>query len=653
MKRRRPVQAIGLLLTLLTALPVAAGTHYDMTLTLDPLEGGLQGSVVVRPEADGRPALRLAPELTVESVRVDGAAIAYERQGSQLRPGVPFGPRLPLEVIYSGRLAEPPAQNGPLQQAMLIGAEGSFLPDNAGWYPVLSGPIDGYTLDLTVMSGHNGVAPGRLLSEEQDGERYRARFAVEHAIDGIAVFAGPYEIAERRLGEIRLRTYFHAELRPRSAAYLDGVEIYLQRYGAQIGAYPFSAFHVVSSPLPVGLGYPYLTYIGRRVLQLPFILYTSLPHEVLHSWWGNGVFVDYGRGNWAEGLTTYMADYALAGARGPQAQREMRARWLADYAALPSGRDGPLTGFRARTHGAAQVIGYHKAAMLFHMLEKQIGAAAFAEGLREFWRQQKLHTAGWRDLQRAFEQTSGQSLSGFFAQWLQRTGAPQLVLDGAVVEETATGYRVRMKLGQQGQAYDLSVPVRLETEAGATTTTVALPQGSEEIALDSVARPTLLSVDPDFDLFRRLPPGDAPALLREVMLAETVALEVEEGDAAYARAARQLAARLAEGRIRDGADASGPLLRIGRTAWLGERAGGKPPVPTEENGAGTALVRVGRDGDGRLVATIAAHDAAALTALLRPLPHYGSKSYIDFDGSRAVRHGVLQEPPRSTTIYFD
>jgi aminopeptidase N len=77
-----------------------------------------------------------------------------------------------------------------------------------------------------------------------------------------------------------------------------------------IGAYPFSGFSVVASPLPTGFGMPTLTYLGAEVLKLPFIRATSLGHEILHNWWGNGVLVDYASGNWAEGLTTFMADYA-------------------------------------------------------------------------------------------------------------------------------------------------------------------------------------------------------------------------------------------------------------------------------------------------------------------------------------------------------
>jgi hypothetical protein len=84
---------------------------------------------------------------------------------------------------------------------------------------------------------------------------------------------------------------------------------------------------------------PTLTYLGIDVLRLPFIRSTSLGHEVLHNWWGNGVYPDYARGNWSEGLTTFMADYAYREREGGEAATAARLAWLRDYASMPPGDD--------------------------------------------------------------------------------------------------------------------------------------------------------------------------------------------------------------------------------------------------------------------------------------------------------------------------
>ncbi|MDQ2105762.1 M1 family peptidase, partial [Azospirillum sp. C340-1] len=47
-----------------------------------------------------------------------------------------------------------------------------------------------------------------------------------------------------------------------------------------------------------------------------------------------------------------------------------------------------------------------------------------------------------------------------------------------------------------------------------------------------------------------------------------------------------------------------------------------------------------RAGNRRPVLAVAADDAAALQALLRPLPHYGRQSWLVFEGTRAADRGV-------------
>jgi hypothetical protein len=46
------------------------------------------------------------------------------------------------------------------------------------------------------------------------------------------------------------------------------------------------------------------------------------------------------------------------------------------------------------------------------------------------------------------------------------------------------------------------------------------------------------------------------------------------------------------------------------------------------------------------IAVIAAKDASALAALIRPLPHYGRASYLAFDGAKAVERGVWPSQPQ-------
>ncbi|KAA0682338.1 M1 family metallopeptidase [Roseomonas genomospecies 6] len=644
------------LLGILAAVPGwAAGLHHDLTVTLDPAARRLEVEDRLRLPA-GSHRLRLAPGLAVEEALLDGKPVAV--RGNALPVTVREGGG-ELRLRYAGML--PPLT--PESRGGGGGAEGAYLPAGSGWLPMPeSGRPPSWRLTVRVPAPFVAVATGRLLEETRDGAGYTATFAEERSVEEPSLFAGAWQVTERRHGDLRLRTYFHPEQAALADDYLDLSARTIDAQAARIGAYPFAGFAILSAPLPVGLGFPGLTYIGRQVMPLPFIRAQSLPHEILHNWWGNGVRVGEGGnwpGNWSEGLTTFMADYAAAEARGEDAARAMRLDWLRDYAALPAGRDSALTEFRAKVHDAAQIVGYGKAAMLFHMLRAEIGSDAFDAGIRRFWEDKRFADAGWDDLRRSFEAASGRDLGSFFEQWLTRVGAPALELAGA----KAGSDGVTLTLRQTEPAYGLTVPVEVRTAAGAERHSVRLDGREATVTVPTAARPLALSVDPDVELFRRLAPGEAPPTLRDVTL-DHATTTVIAADGPAAEAARALAERLADGKPRiaaadradlDRADPAAPLAVIGTAAEVDRLLArlGLPPVPDSLDGRGTARVWTARTPQGRPVLAVAAEDAAALQALLRPLPHYGRQSWLVFEGARAVDRGVWPAGDSPLRVSFE
>ncbi len=386
------------------------------------------------------------------------------------------------------------------------------------------------------------------------------------------------------------------------------------------------------------------------MLRLPFIRATSLGHEVLHDWWGNGVYPDYARGNWSEGLTTFMADYAFKEREGDAAARAMRLEWLRDFAALPAGQDQPLAQFTSRTHGASQIVGYNKSAMLFLMLRDRIGAEAFDRALRAFWREHRFRVAGWSDLRAAFEAASSESLAPFFAQWLTRSGAPALRIEKASTAQTAEGWRSEVTLAQTAPAYQLRVPLVFRTPRGDETRVVTLNAERQTFPVMLDLEPTAVLLDPDFRVFRRLAPEEAPPILRQVMLdGATSTVIVSDGDAEAP--ARELAARLQENAPRfvasTGPLPTGPVIALGLAAdierWLVRN--GLSPRPQAVSAKGTAQVWTQPRERAGPVVLVSAQDAASLAALLRPLPHYGRQSWITFDGAKALERGVWPSQP--------
>ena len=626
--------------------------HHEIRLRLDPESREVR--VEDRFTVDAKKAITfdLAPWLTLVEVRMDGKKTAAERVGDRIKlPQVAPGPRA-IQVSLQGLVPELPSPDARAASAGAVaGKEGSYLPGHSAWMPDTGDDRIEYDLIVEVPTPYRVVSTGRLVEEKAGGGTYRASFASDHPTEPPSIFAGPYVIGERLEKGLRVRTYFHPELVPLADEYMKFSAAYIHRYAELIGPYPFADFHIVSAPLPVGLGFPNLTYVGRRVLPLPFMRGRSLAHEILHNWWGNGVAVDYAAGNWSEGLTTYLADYALAKERGEEAAREMRLGWLQNFAALPPERDMPIERFTAKRHDAAQVVGYDKVAFIFHMLGAEVGNAAFVAGLRQFWKDRRFQVAAWPDLQAAFEAAAGRDLAWFFGQWLTHAGAPRIELAETERKDVDGGYRVALTIRQSAPIYRMRLPIVIETSAGFRRHEVILERTEQTFELATEQQPLAIHVDPEFDVFRRLLPGESPPIFRDVTLSPETVLVVPTQDSGIAGTAHDLARRLLqrEPKIHQGdlQDLKNmPVLAIGTAediaalrALMGPFSHAPEAADTVVN-TGTVRAWVERRLDGGPWLFVSAEDAASLEAVLRPLPHYRSLSYVVFEGAKSVKKGL-------------
>lgn len=605
--RHHAERAIKHLLWIVLCWPLAAAAlpHLELDVRLDPATRAFAATATLTDTQD-LAGFRLDRAFELTELRVNGQATSPRRRlvGADFF-ALPRGTRR-VELAWRATLPATAAldHRQVLQQrATTAGPDGSFLPGIAGWYP-RPAELFSYQLTLHLPAGQKGLVGGNLVAEQDTASGYRARFALPHAVDSIDLMAGPYTVSERllKLGqrEVKVRTWFHAELSEYATGYLTDSARYIERYSQLIGDYPFDNFSVVSSPTPTGFGMPSLTYLGRDVIKLPFIRATSLGHEVLHNWWGNGVYPDWGSGNWSEGLTTFLADYAYKEDESAAAARAMRLGWLRDYAAVPPGEEIALKDFTTRHHGIASIFGYNKSAMVFLMLRDQIGQAAFERGLRLLWEKKRFQSASWADLEHAFATAAGRPLDAFFTQWVQRSGVPDSHRNGTRVSPGA----------------------------------VARPAASTDLAADPAA-------DPDYRTWRKLDLAALPAILRDVFIAPTVGLVIT--DAAIDAPARALAKRVLERRASTAA-ANLPTLVIGLPAgvdaWLTRQGWSVRPLPVR----GSAQVWAGRNPAGQPYVVVSARDAESLAALQRGLPHYGRQAWLVFEGARVSDKGVELPP---------
>jgi hypothetical protein len=440
--------------------------------------------------------------------------------------------------------------------------------------------------------------------------------------------------------------------------YLTATAQYLEMYRNLIGTYPYSKFALVENFWETGYGMPSFTLLGPRVIRFPFILHSSYPHEILHNWWGNGVFVDYATGNWCEGLTAYMADHLIQEQRdkGDNYRRDTLQKYR-NY--VKDERDFPLEEFRSRHSAATEAVGYGKSLMGFHMLRRQLGDEDFRMALARFYRQKRGQQASFRDLQKSFETTAEVELDAFFDQWLQRTGAPSLSVSVDRVRRDGDGYVVEATLHQKqsGEPFSVRVPVVLDMRSGRVTETVEVSEATTPFSLRVPAEPVLLRVDPQFDVFRMLDPRETPPSIGQIFGEATIlALLPSEAGAET----RQRYHDLMQGWQSDShsieikLDSEVERIPVDRAVWiLGqdnlhvgtlfadgsvdglEIDGGRVSLAGEEAEVGSqSIVAIRRHPDNveRAVGWLAVDPPEAFPGMGRKLPHYGKYSYLAFEG---------------------
>jgi aminopeptidase N len=265
--------------------------------------------------------------------------------------------------------------------------------------------------------------------------------------EDVYLVGGPLTEYRQPAGPVQAMVFLRTPDAPLAQKYLAATEQYLGLYNALLGPYPYPKFALVENSWESGYGMPSFTLLGSKVIRLPFIVSSSYPHEILHNWWGNGVFVDVQQGNWCEGLTAYLADHLLQEQRGSAVTyRRATLQRYTDYVSTHS--EIPLMAFRARHSAATAAIGYGKALMFFHMLRQQVGDNAFITALQAFYRDNLFQRANFDALRRAFASVTSEDLSEVFQQWVTRSGAPELRISAATVQPDGQGYRLNAVLDQ-------------------------------------------------------------------------------------------------------------------------------------------------------------------------------------------------------------
>lgn len=585
---------------------------------------------------------------------------------------------LTLDIAYEGTLFEEPGS--PEKEDLgettgTIGEEGVYLSPACAWYPDIPGSLAIFKIAVTTPAGYEAVTQGTLVSKKTDTDKIYTTWEEKNVSEDCHLVAGRYKVTSIKHDGIDIYAYFFPEEQGLVETYINATKRYLDMYQKLLGNYPYGKFAIVENFFQTGYGMPSFTLLGSTVVKLPFIVDTSLGHEILHNWWGNSVFVDESQGNWCEGLTAYMADYYYKELQDSVSADDYRKNICRKYTNYVTGQnDFPLKRFIGRKDQATQAIGYGKTAMVFHMLRQMVGDDLFYQSLRRFYKDKIWQQAGWKDIQHIFEDTCKTDLSWFFEQWVNRTGAPFIEMGKTEVVQSGNGWLTRIEIIQtstqtlsgKGKPYRIFVPIQMELDGGNFYTVTEIKESSNAVVLQTSSQPVHITIDPQCNVFRRLHREEIPPTIDFILGDnEKVIVYPTGGKGALQAAYKNLAELLGEkgGVIKADTDVTETEMTQKSLFILGGLAenkiaklfvGNLPENFTIEEGSfmvnkvpyrdtGNALLVTSRNpknGD-KGIALFLGLGLDTIKNVGFKLPHYGKYSYLVFADGKNVDKGTF------------
>ncbi|MCE5313160.1 MAG: ChaN family lipoprotein [Nitrospiraceae bacterium] len=483
-----------------------------VSVVIDPAASAVSG--VMESRADAASELRLiVADLSVRKVLVDDKEVVFGIDKGILKVAGPV--RGIVRVYYSGVFMPKDYHiNG-----SSIGKEGIFL--SGVWHPRPESSCV-YRLKAVLPAGYIAVSEAEHISRTEKPGNVEYGFEFNHKLEGLTLVASSrFSVLKDAVGDTELYAYFFKEDEGLAKDYLQKVKQYISMYEKLIGKFPYKRFSVVENFLPTGYAMPTYTLLGRDVVRLPFIINTSLGHEVLHQWFGNYVQPDYDKGNWSEGLATYLADHLYEEQAGKGS--EYRKGMLTDIRSYdPEGKAGTVRQFRYAQDRASRAAGYSRAAMIFHMLRKELGDDKFYSALRNFISANRDKKASWEDIRSAFEKAASKDMSVFFSQWLDAKALPVFSFGNPVVRYIKGQYNIEFDLVQTGRPFRLRLPVAFHTSSGVKRHTFRVNGKITRIGITLDQIPDRIVVDDSYDLLRALSADETPPLLSAYLGAKKV-----------------------------------------------------------------------------------------------------------------------------------
>lgn len=295
-----------------------------------------------------------------------------------------------------------------------------------------------YDVRLTVPAEFVVGSTGVVREERSNDDGTKTLRIVAEDVHDFAWAADPRFVAlEETVQGTPVRFLMQPQNRAQAERMLVALIAAMERYAEWFGPYPYPQLTIVD-PAPgargaAGMEYPMFFTAGTpwwmpNGVRLPEML---VVHEFGHQYWQGMVANDEGSEAWLdEGINTWVEGLVMDDAYGPGSYLDLfglrvDATPVQRFGYLAGGHLDPISRPAHRTldRQSYRSTAYAKTALMLATLDGLLGGDRIRRALGDYFRRWRFEHPTGRDWREAIEAATGESLSWFFDQLLDDTGA--------------------------------------------------------------------------------------------------------------------------------------------------------------------------------------------------------------------------------------
>lgn len=510
-----------------------------------------------------------AVELAVSRVDVDGKRARFDvASGASLHVHLPralkAGETVKVRITY---------QATPRRGLYFVGPDDAYPDrllqawtqgqdiDSRHWFPCLDTPAQKCPSEVTATfpAKMTSLSNGALVSDTKKGSRRTMHWRLDapHSPYLVTLVVGEFEELVQKARGTQVRTLFAKGRKADALRCVKRTPEMVEMFERLTGrAYPWGDYAqiFVSEFIFGGMENTAATTLTDSVLHderaaKDFSAEYLIAHELAHQWFGDLLTCrDWPHGWLNEGFATYSEVLWKEEGEDDDEADHQRKVDLDAYLSEVSERyarpivarkfDAPIDLFDRHL--------YEKGGLVLHELRTRLGDDDFFAVVKHYVAAHEGGAVETVDLARAVERVTGRNLDRFFDEYVHRAGHPQLKVE-VRYEGTRSAVRVSVKQTQEGEPYELTLPVRMVVDGKAVNHSIAVREKEQVVHLPADREPTQVVIDARRDLLATLEVDKPAGLWRH-----------ELAGASWARARTEAAAALGK----DGAHLS--ILALGR-----------------------------------------------------------------------------------------